>query len=205
MLLPPWSLHKIDKNRGIEWLSFFVYITSRQLSRYWGRYMLTPPVFMSSCEVEKNRSLTVPILSDLQSKLLIFSIFSPFIRESVRIWIQFVRSKKSMIGIVKFPVEVFLTKELQLFVWNERLKSIICIRVLLQKKRGELVIDEVFTKVVCWGKKVSMKRHVSSFETLHRLHSKWWPGRKSVWVKKSVKKWAVHVFCKVPVKKRGRF
>ena len=136
MLLPPWSLHKIDKNRGIEWLSFFVYITSRQLSRYWGRYMLTPPVFMSSCEVEKKRSFTVPILSDLQSKLLIFSIFSPFIRESVRIWIQFVRSKKSMIGIVKFPVEVFLTKELQLFVWNERLKSIICIRVLLQKKEG---------------------------------------------------------------------
>ena len=146
MLLPPCSLHKIDKNRGIEWLSFFVYMTSRQLSRYWGRYMLTPPVFMSSCEVEKKRSLTVPILSDLQSKLFIFSIFSSFIRESVRIEIQFVRSKKSMIGIVKFPVEVFLTKELQLFVWNERLNSIIYIRV-LHKKRG--VGDEWSIHKVC--------------------------------------------------------
>ena len=176
MLLPPCNLHKIDKNRGIEWLSFFVYMTSRQLSRYWGRYMLTPPVFMSSCEVEKKRSLTVPIFSDLQSKLFIFSIFSSFIRESVRIEIQFVRSKKSMIGIVKFPVEVFLTKELQLFVWNERLKSIICIRVLHKKKRG--VGDEWSIHKSCVLRQKGLNEtSCQQLWTQHWLHSKWWPGR----------------------------
>ena len=145
--------------------------------------MLTPPVFMFSCVVEKNRSFTVPILSDLQSKLFIFSIFSSFIRESVRIEIQFVRSKKSMIGIVKFPVEVFLTKELQLFVWNERLKSILCIRVLRKKKGGEQVMNEVFTKFVrLLRQKVSMKHHVSSIEALHRLHPKVLTREKGVWV-----------------------
>ena len=182
MLLPPWSLHKIDKYRGIEWLSFFVYITSRQLSRYWGRYMLTPPVFMSSCEVEKNRSLTVPILSDLQSKLFIFSIFSSFIRESVRIEIQFVRSKKSMIGIVKFPVEVFLTKELQLFVWNERLKSILCIRVLRKKEGSRWWMKYSQGLCVCWGKRSQWNIMLAALKPCIDYTQKCWLGRKSVWV-----------------------
>ena len=82
-----------------------------------------------------------------------------------------------MIGIVKlFPIEVFLTRELQLFVWNERLNNI-CIRVLLQK-RGELVMNEVFTKRLCVeAKKSRWETSCQQLWTQHWLHSKWWPGR----------------------------
>ena len=95
MLLPPWSLHMIDKNLGVEWVSFFVYITSRQLSKNWGRYMLTPPTFMSSCEVEKKRSFRIssslslaPYKKHAQLTFLYFLFyphtFSPW--SSLRVW-----------------------------------------------------------------------------------------------------------------------
>ena len=98
-----------------------------------------------------------------------------------------------MIGIVKlFPIEAFLTRELQLFVWNERLNSI-CIRVLLQK-RGELVMNEVFTKRLCVeAKKSRWETSCQQLWTQHWLHSKWWPGRGVCELKKKLK-WVVHIF-----------
>ena len=99
-----------------------------------------------------------------------------------------------MIGIVKlFPIEVFLTRELQLFVWNERLNSI-CIRVLLQKKRG--VGDEWSIHKSCVLRQKGLNE--TSCQQL------WSPAsialkvvtreKKCVGIKSAKKKWAVHVF-----------
>ena len=98
-----------------------------------------------------------------------------------------------MIGIVKlFPIEAFLTRELTL--WNERLNNI-CIRVLLQK-RGELVMNEVFTKRLCVeAKKSRWETSCQQLWTQHWLHSKWWPGRGVCELKKKLK-WIVHIFLK---------
>ena len=111
-----------------------------------------------------------------------------------------------MIGIVKlFPIETFLTRELTLFVWNDKLNNI-CVRVFLQKR--EEVMNEVFTKVSC-----VLRQKKSRWETSCQqlwiqlwLHSKWWPGR-DVCKLKDIKVWVLHVLNweKVPVEKRSCF
>ena len=68
-------------------------------------------------------------------------------------------------------------------------------------------MNEVFTIVVCvLRQKVSMKRHVSSIEALHRLHPKVVTReKKCVGIKSAKKKVSCACFsCKVPVEKRGR-
>ena len=96
-----------------------------------------------------------------------------------------------MIGIVKlFPIEAFLTRELQLFVWNERLNSI-CIRVLLQKKRGELVMNEVFTKRLCVEAKRSQWNVMSATLNPALTALKVMTREKCVWVKK----WKIGELC----------
>ena len=105
-----------------------------------------------------------------------------------------------MIGIVKlFPIEAFLTRELQLFVWNERLNSI-CICVLLQKKRG--VGDEwsIHKKVVCWGREVSMRNVMSATLNPALTALKVMTRERCVWVKK----WKLSELCMFYVRwKRG--
>ena len=95
-----------------------------------------------------------------------------------------------MIRIVKlFPVEVFLTRELQLFVWNERLNNI-CIRVLLQK-RGELVMNEVFTKRLCVEAEKSQWNVMSATLNPALTALKVMTREKCVWVKK----WKIGELC----------
>ena len=106
-----------------------------------------------------------------------------------------------MIGIVKlFPNEAFLTREFTLFVWNERLNNIVCVRVLLQqKKRGEVVMNEVFTIGLCAeAKKSRWETSCQQLWTQHWLHSKWWPGRGLCKLKKNIKVICAY-FKEVPV------